>query len=696
MINLNFNRFFFLLLIFFPLTFLYSYNPSGGHRGNISALVYSEDTLISAGEDGYIVIWNISEKAAAEQFQLTPYSIKSMIKHPSRAEICIVEEAGIDDYRISAWNYRFKDKLFSIRSKVPVALLNYSANGSYIITAGLEGLPFSLIDSGTGEIIVSPSFESGTAALAITGRNERSMLLYQSDTGDGGQILYLDLGDNASVTGSFQTLGNLARPIIFGNRRYLAGINSGGLFVIDAASGAELANFKNIERNALLCPSDDGFFCLGRRGAQRVLYSFSLDRNGRPVLRQELPIRLPAEDTRQISVIAHHKNTILASAGENLFIIENDGSLIPMVQNFQTRVKEIAASFNNIAILTENDELCLFPLDYNLLENIETLSLIKKTGFSQITSLYDNNQTKVDQIKTDNNQLNTDRFILWQNANTRYTAQIINQDNSIDINSLKFLPGRFPLRAISSAYNKLLALDSAGNLSVFNARDLSSKAEFTFSSIGAIDAVFIDNEHIILCRSAISGNSPFLYVNIKTGETVPFFTMNRVPFSSTVGIMVHSTSSGKIYAAAVETEKNEVKTVVLKLIPPTTAAGASAGKIFEYSGEDANLSLAESGGKLAIKCGSEGAAIYADEIIYFERTEGLPVKLMGSDKFFLCVDSEGNISWHDNKTGNILAVLKIFEDRWFLTTGDRGTGGSIERGLMLQNANRETGSSAPF
>jgi hypothetical protein len=637
-----------LFILFFSLTGLYAQKVSGAHRGKITSLVHNGNTVISAGEDGFIVTWDTREKAAVERFQLTPYSIQAMVKHPSRAEICIVEAAGINDYRISVWNYIFKDRLFSIKSSEPVTFVNYSAAGSLIIASGFNGSPLTLLDAGTGEIITSPGIPQGTVALALTGRSEKSMLLYQAAAENGGQLLYLDLEENAADTVNFQTYDNLFNSIIFGNNRFIAGTNSGGLFVIDAASGSEFANLKNIERNALLCPAEDGFFCLSKRGRTLVLYRFSLDSGGRLVTRQELSLSIEASVS--ISAIAYNGNIALASADGKLLLPEQNGNAVAMAHNFQTRTGDIAASFSSVGILTENGELCFLPLDYRLLEDGAALRLEKKTGFTQISS--------VEHLG--------DQFILWQKTNTRYVPQIVYSDHKTNELNLKFMLGRFPLRMVSSARGKILVLDSSGNLSVYNAQNLSSKADFTFFSMGAISADFIDTENLILCRSVISGNSPFLFVNTKTGETVPF------PYPAQAGIMVYAGKAGNVYAAAVEKADDGVKTIVMKLSP--SAGSVSAAKIFEYSGEDANLSVVESGGRLAVSCGSEGAAIYGGEAVYFERTEGLPVKLVESEKFFLCADSEGNISWHDNKTGKLLAVFKLYEDRWTLKSDKEITG----------------------
>jgi len=658
--------FFFLSVFLIPLVCVYCINPTGGHRGEILSLIDNEDTVISAGKDGYIVIWNKNEKAAEERFQLTPYNIAAMAKHPARAEICIVEVANIDNYRLSVWNYIFKDRLFSIHSSEPITYINYSAEGSLIIACGLNGEPLSLIDSGSGLIINTPSIPPGNASLAITGRNERSMLVYRPDAEGEGQILYLDIFED-SVTASFQTEANLTNPLIFGNRRYIAAAASGGLLIIDAATGSLLQNYANIEKNALLYPAGGGFYCLSRKGTQCVLYRFSM--NARPQLIQEFSFSL--ESTRQISAFAYSKNTLFLASGEELLYAAAGNRITAMAHNYQTRILDIASSPSNIAILTENDDLFIIPQDYNSFNTIETIRSVKKKNYSRLSPLSGTNQ-----------------FILWQNANTRYTLQLINQDMSIDETGLKSLPSHYPLSAISSVQNKILTLKSTGNLNVYNSHDLSSKPEYTYSAIGITDAVFINEESLILSRVVIS-DGPFLYVNIKTGETVPFLTLMNQERDLQIEQMIYIAGSGNIYTAVYEMIKNEknlnvFKTVFLKLTPPSAAAGTSVKRIFEYPGEEYILSLAESGGKLAIACGSEGAAIYstenaADNTIYFERTEGLPRKLLGCEKFFLCIDSEGNLSWHDNKTGKILAVFKFYEDSWMLITGEKEISGSFVR-----------------
>ena len=648
------NMFFFKLftvsvIIFFTAVQFYAQDISGGHRGNITALIHKGDEVISSGDDGFIVIWNVDQRAASLRFQLTTYRIEALVSHPQKDEICIVEAGGPNNYRISAWNYRLKQKLFSVRSAEPVTFLNYSARGSFIIAVGLNDSPLTLLDSETGRIVDIPDIPAGPIAFAATGRSERNMLLYQTEYENnlsfessfissvhGGQILYLDL-DSGSVTSHFQAPGNLSNPVIFNNNSFIAGINSDGLLLVDAASGAVFDSIENIDKDALLYPLNNELYCLNRS----ILYRFSVNTDRKLVTRQEQPLSF---NTGSVTAFAFNGSAVFASTQGSLLLLGPRNTISPMTHNFQTRITEIAAGRKNIAVLTEDGDLCFIPLDYRLLQRNQNITLVKKDGYGRITHF---------------TAAGEDQFILWQSVNTRYTPQIITAD--LRAVSANFLTGRFPLRAISSLNSngggKLLVLDTAGNLSVYNADNISAGADFTFSSAGAVDAAFVNNEYIILCRSAINNNSPFLFINYKTGETVPVF------YGARTALTVTAVKSGNVYAETAEHDGDGYKTVVIKL---SLDRGGAPATIFEYPQEAARLSIAESAGRLAVACDSEGAFFIADETISFERTSALPVKLLGCDEFFLSLDSEGNIAWHDSNNGKVLAVFSLRADQWTL------------------------------
>jgi len=691
----SFKLFTALIVIFLLVVPLYAQDIAGGHRGGITALIHKGNEVISSGDDGFIVIWDINQRISLQRFQLTTDKIEAIVSHPQNDNICIVEAAGPNNYRISAWNYTLKQKLFSVHSTEPVTFINYSARGSFIIVAGLNGRQLTLLDSETGRIIGIPDVPSGSIAFAATGRAERNILLYQAEHENDllfepsftrslheGQILYLNL-DSGSVTGHFQAPGDMLNPVIFGNNSFLAGINSGGLLLVDAASGAILDSIENIGKDALLYPSNNELYCLSRKGTETILYRFSVGADRKFVRQQELPLSFDT-GTGSVTSFAFNGSAVFASSGQgNIFLLGPRNTILPMAHNFQTRITEIAAGQNSIAILTEDGNLSFIPLNYRLLERTANITLVKKEGYTRITPLSPAADIRSggkdqfnDRSRSDHSR-SIEQFILWQSANTRYNAQIIASDEPSVFSS--FPAGRFPLRAVSSSNNRILVLDTAGNLSLYNSQNISSKADFTSSSPGAVDAAFINDEYLILCRNAINNNSPFLYLNFRTGETVPVF------YGVEAALTVTALESGNVYAETIERNGNRFTTSVIELSSAlkNTRTGSPA-KIFEYQGEAAYLSVAESAGRTAIACGSEGAFFIANRTlerqrIYFERTNALPVKLLGCDGFFISLDSEGNIAWHDNKNGKILAVFSLYADQWILQSAKKISGGLLRQ-----------------
>jgi hypothetical protein len=622
----------------------------GGHRGAVTALIYSGDRIISAGEDGFVGIWNVRLKSAQQRFQLTTYGIKAMVKHPLKDEICIIESGGMDQHRISVWNCGNWVRLFTLRSKEPVTFVNYSASGSFIITGGYNGDKLTLFDSNTGRNIPFPDILTGIPALAITGRAERNLLVYQSRherdlAGYGGILSYLDI-NAAAETNQFTAPGGLSSPIVFGNNRFLAGINSEGLLVLDAATGAVLDGDGGIASGALLCPADREFYCVNRESGDSILYRFAVDNYGNLLTRRRLV--LPFEGMVSISLVAAGGNMAFGMEdGEIIFLAEND-SAVKMKHSSRLRIIEIAVAKESAAFLTENGELCFLPLNYALLETGGNLAMSEKKGYTMISPLAAEGE---------------DQFLLWQTANTRLVPALINEKHEFIENRLLSFPARFPLRSVSSWNDKILFLDSGGNVSVHDLKNMGRNAIFAFSAIGAIDAAFIDQYNFILCRSAIGGNSPFFVVNSRTGETL------SVAYPARAGIMAYTGSSGNIYAAAIESNSDGVKTKIFGI-----SASVAGKEILEYQGEDIQPSLAESAGLFAAAASGEDAAIYAEQKTVFERTEGLPVKISGSPDFFISLDSEGGIAWHDNKTGKVLAVFRMYADKWTLTAARETTG----------------------
>jgi len=256
---------------------------------------------------------------------------------------------------------------------------------------------------------------------------------------------------------------------------------------------------------------------------------------------------------------------------------------------------------------------------------------------------------------------------------------------------LENLPLAYPIRSASMLGNRILFLNSQGTISIINRANGS--LQYSYTAAGAQDAAFFDLNSIIIGRSAVTGNTPFLMVNTITGETVP------LNYPAMLGLKVFRGSSGAIYGAAVDraaqaSMAGEIKTSVIRL---NTSNPSQSEKLDEYGGEDSSVFIIESGANPASNLGGGAAVLYRNirtlnrnqssssvehvsaEHVPAERSRGLPQKAADGGARFVILDGEGGICWHDNRTGKLLAVFNLYRDHWILEAGEKLIRGAVIR-----------------
>ena len=114
---------------------------------------------------------------------------------------------------------------------------------------------------------------------------------------------------------------------------------------------------------------------------------------------------------------------------------------------------------------------------------------------------------------------------------------------------------------------------------------------------------------------------------------------------------------------------DKIKTNIIRL---NISSPLNSRQLTVFDGEDVHLSIAESALGPAVSIGTEGAALFTEEkTLLFERTPGLPLELYALDNFFIILDADSNISWHDNTSGKLLALFRLYDDQWLLQTPER-------------------------
>jgi len=553
------------------------------------------------------------------------------------------------------------ERIFSIRLSDPVRFVTYSAGGNFIIAArkGIAG--FIFIDSRTGRALQSPEALSASIAFAATGRSERSMISYFSS----GVISYWDL-TAGKQTNTFNAPPNLEFPSIFGNSRFFAGIDSDGMAVVDAISGELVERVNSIPGDSILAADSDELYCLVRQGPSPGIHYFSMDRNGKINEKAVYPAPVDCGTISAFSV--NQGNFALGTTDGNVFFLDKNGIARQMSYHEQTQVSAAAVSSSDIAFVTSDSGIGFLPSDYDRIADTDSFPAIQYGSY-----------TRISPVNSDSGSSN--QFLAWQSADTETYPCIISADMNAPPSKLNGTTFRFPLRKAEAFANKLLRLDTMGNVSVWPFSGDQIKP-YSFFSLGSMDAAFINKDNVLVCRSAVSGNTPFVMINTVTGETVP------LAWPCIAGVMAYRGDSGTMYAVILENESDgapstdtqsdasrdllqesdDLKTSVIRL---NTSYPAYSQKIMEFAGDLAWFSMAESGSQLAMASGEEGLFLYdKDGSRLLERTPGMPVQVCAAAGFFILLDTEGNIAWYDTHSGSLDAVLALYPDGWVLRTHD--------------------------
>ena len=628
----------------------------GSHRGTVTVLLRDENArIISAGEDGFLGIW--SEREAEDRFQVSRYAIKFMAVRPGKNEAAVVENIGFSLNIISVWNYATKKKLFTVYFRDSISAINYSAAGSFLIVSASGPGKTAFLDSETGETLDSPELPD-FITLASTGRSERTMVCYQTS----GALSYWNL-ETGSEMQRFNVPSNIREAVLLGNNRFMAGFDSQGLLILDAVTGAVFAREQSIRQGIIIADAADPaqFNCFSPSGGGAVIYRMEIGLSGslRTINRRNVSI-----DGGVISgVSVGGGNVILGSDRGDLWLLDRGGEALIKREN-KEHILDFAVSSSNIALISDSGNLVFLPLDYSMLKSGDSLAPEKLNGSPDLYSV------------TADPSDGEGRFLLWQGG--RSAPVIVSPEGTQ--NPLDRFSTRAPLHSAAMLEGSILFLNTAGTVSVHDRE--SGAARFSYTAAGAVDAAFIDRQTIIIGRNSLAGNSPFMTVNISTGETVSF------AYPALLGMKTYRGGSGAVYGTVMNQAAGDIKTSILKL---DMQNHARTEKIAEYNGEDPFIIMAESGGNFAAALGDGTATLYPNSqsgqtgqrAVSFERGAGFPVKILNGGRWFVVLDGEGCISWHDNQTGALLAHFRLYPESWVLEktvpsrAGKETTAGSL-------------------
>jgi hypothetical protein len=635
------------------------------HHGAVTGIAVDESGLIlSAGADGFVVLWDGTAKIARECFQLSRFPIKKIAPRPGKTEIAVYESDEMGSYRISVWDYAVKERRFIIPITNPIIFCGYTARGKYLVLGLQNG--FMLFDAETGAEHGEKLGEY-PVTLAVSSQTERTLQTYSPS----GVLAYWDL-DKASLSHSFLVPSNLQNPLVFGSYRFLAGETGGRLFVIDAVSGKTFFETESVPESVLF----------GNFGADASFARISYlrdddndddddDDNKSGVLRRE-DFTVSATGAVERAETLTRMNAVFSAAApldDRLFLSGSDDGRLAVAGAedadfflFQngTRILDAAASpSGTIAFTDENGYAAFIPADFTSLLTQDAINLFGAGSSNRVTS-GDGGEFLFWHSGGDTDFTGQRRSTPFVKANADADAYLIDLQDS------------HPLRSAAINGGKVLFLDTSGAIKVFSQGD--SRPVFSYASVLSLDAAFVSGRNILVARNAEAGNAavPFLLADTVSGETLP------AAYPALMAFMLYKNRQDSIYAAVLKTAGRNIRTEVIKFDAQNPETSPT---VFEYNGEDTDFSFIEYGdGGFAATAGSEGTFIVlpSGETKAADRAPAFPQKLLSWNENFAALDGDGCISWYNGASGRIIAMLRFYETEWLLSTAD----GTAKRGAV--------------
>lgn len=654
------------------------------HRGAIACITVDEaGFILSAGDDGFLVIWDSAAMVARERFQLSRHTIERIAARPGRSEVAVYEGDGIGFYRVSIWNYREKERRFTLPVTNPVLYCGYTAQGTYLVLGFSSGV--LLFDGETGE---QHGERLGTypVTFAVSSHTERTLQTYSPS----GTVAYWDL-DRSSLSLSLPIPANLQTPLVFGNYRLLAGQDNERLFVVDAVSGKTFFETEAVPGSVLCCANN------ANTSFSRVYPVYGEDGGANAVKREDFTVSAGGAVQRGETLVSMNAGFSAAAPidARNFLYGSDDGRLALAAEGRdgvdfflfknQRRLLDVAASTDGVIAFTDENGFGAFiPAGFADIEALDSITLFSVNSSNRVTA----GDGKM--------------FLFWRYGGEAgftglgRTFPFVKTGDGTPL--LLSGPGRMdaadeyviddsghPLRSAALGNGNVLFLDLSGGIRVFSLED--SRRVFSYTSPLSLDAIFDSDRSILVARNAETGRiaSPFLVVDTVSGETLP------LAYPALAAFMLYKNRAGNIYCAVLKASGRNIKTELIRLNARNPAASES---IFEYDGEDTDFSFIEyragsgngdaaetfastAGGENAFivltDSAAESGGVVSGEKKEVERSPAFPQKLLPWNGNFAALGGDSTVSWYDGVSGKLLAMLRLYETEWLLSTAEGRT-----------------------
>lgn len=630
-------------LSFFSLSFIFfnqivANESNQAHQKSVSAvssiLKNGEQSVFSAGADGFLIKWNDAD--FGEHYQVSEYTIKMIAQNPVENEIAIYETDGASFHRVSVWNWKNQTKKFAYRFDDSVTSLSYSAKGSYLICGTSTSNGAFFINTKTEEIESKKIKENtGIFTFATTSDSEKSLVTYSPI----GTLNYYNF-QSGEKKQKIEVESNLTNVCMFNKSLFLSGLKDNNVYIVHAMTGKTLGSYKANNSIFVNSTSSENFYYIVNEVNQFKLYEVK-NENGKKISKSKL--------IRTFSGLKNGDSVTSASiSGEQIYAGTKKGNIYKFDYEEAERVDVLLPitddNFDTVLDIAENNS-----------RNTSDFYILTPTTIHQ--SFY--SEGYIDR-KCSNpgyeNMLNYENELILWSKNTRKAVIKLNPET--DKQTELFTPtGKIQVLKVFG--NNILTIESNSIVNKYNL--LTGKKEKLYQGTNIQDFVFCNEKDLYIAKSsATAPNSPLIYVNTRTQETVPLSLDGTFAYSLSI-----NSDLNELYGIVIDSNSKNPTTSMFSFNLNTK----TSKKLFTISEEEIDIFMTFYGEKLFTNIGKSNIVSYnlkTDKKSIYKRSESMPLKVVKNKDKLIVLNRNGSVSWYDIDATNISSNWYLNNDGQWL------------------------------
>ncbi|MCR5613211.1 hypothetical protein [Treponema sp.] len=547
--------------------------------------------------------------------------------NPVKQEIAVYETDGSLIHTISVWDWKTLSKKYSLDFEDSILSLTYSKKGTYVIAGTVTENGTIFINASSGKIEKPVSEKMNMMAYIETSQTEKNIMSYSLT----GNITYYNMSSGKLVKKIASELG-LEKIVSFSKNRYFAGIKNNSIIILDAMTGKNVYTINAVK--PLLFNYQDNLYYIDVLSSKSIaVFSFT-ETNGElknPVIYKNLTGKF---NEKVSSFLITNQKILIGTNKGNIYSAENVTGIteeIALVTKGTTqRILDAAFINEDLFILTDK---CLYKTAEDKTSVIE---LIKNTNYTNLTA-------------------HENSIILWSQGNNVQVSQFNPETNA----TKKLFVSKGQILTVKSCAGNLIDIESSSTVNRFNFAN-NSLVELYYGS-GIQDAVMSGTEELYIAKSVVNEiDSPLIYVNTRTHETVPLKTEATYIY----GLSDNKTEDEKddkknLYLLGVQQKNKNNTSVILSFNIETKKTEI----IKQFAKTDMNsfLSVINATAYTNTKdSGLSSVTVKGKKSVEYKRSCALPKRITANAQHLVSINKDGSLSWYKPTSSDL-------ENDWYIT-----------------------------